>query len=159
MVVFQGFVVLALQHPRGPGTWHTTTQKRKLSEFLANGCGCAKKCYKFFDTEHYQDIRDQCAELSKDELDLVLLGQIMANINIATVVGPQSKHTPTGRKRPRLSYSHQGRSICKVTFLILHGVGKFPHYQTTTIIHNNFLYRKRQICCIMSALSCHWADH
>ncbi len=62
---------------------------------------------------HYQDVRDQCAELSRDELDHVLLGQIMANMNITTIVGPKSKHSPTVRKRPRVTYSHQGQSICK----------------------------------------------
>ena len=99
--------------------------EQRLSEFLSSGCGCSKQCYKMFVVGHYQDVRDQCAELSRDELDHVLLGQIMANMNITTIVGPKSKHSPTVRKRPGVTYSHQGQSICKLTFLVLHGIGKF----------------------------------
>ncbi len=66
MVVFQGFVVLALRHPRGPGTWHTTTQKRNFQNFWQMGVVEEFIAFlSFFDTEHYQYIRDEYAELSK----------------------------------------------------------------------------------------------
>ena len=100
------------------------TSEEKLADFLMNGCGCSQQCFKFFDVEHYEDVMGQCAELSKDELDLVLLAQIMAHIQTTNVVGPPSKHSPKVRQRPRLTFSHHGRNVCKATFLMLHGVGK-----------------------------------
>ncbi len=73
-------------------------------------------------------MRDQCSTLTKDELDLVLLGQIMASIHVSNVVGPTHKHAPTPRKRSRAQFYHHGRPICKVTFLMLHGIGIVPYY-------------------------------
>lgn len=74
--------------------------------------------------EHYEEIRDQCASLTKDEVDLVLLGQIMASIHLGNVVGPSSKHSPSPRERSRVDFYHHGRKLCQSTFLMLHGVGK-----------------------------------
>ncbi len=104
------------------------TSDEKLADFLTKGCGCRLECHKFFDAEHYRDVRDQCSTLTREELDLVLLGQIMANIHVCDVVGPQSKHAPSPRQRARLDFRHHGRKICKITHLVLHGVGKVPYY-------------------------------
>ena len=100
----------------------------KLASFLSKGCGCkfykGGPCYRQFDATHFRDIQDQCNSLTKDELDLVLLGQIMANISCLDVVGPRSKHAPSPRQRSRiLVFYHHGAKICRDTFLMLHGVG------------------------------------
>ena len=49
-----------------------------IRQFLRTGCGCRWSCCSKFDRAHYQKMRDQCSELTHDELDLVLMGQIMA---------------------------------------------------------------------------------
>ena len=100
----------------------------KLDAFLQKGCGCKlwKKgpCYRLFSREHYISRIDDCAALTHDELDLVILAQIMAHISKGEVVGPDCKHAPTARKRTRVKeFHHEGVEICKKTFLILHGIG------------------------------------
>ena len=54
----------------------------KLTAFLEEGCGCkrnsGKPCSTSFSREQYEMSRMQCAELSRTELDLVILGQIEA---------------------------------------------------------------------------------
>ena len=60
-------------HPPQPSSRKTPDEK--LADFLANGCGCKRKCSEYFDGEHYEEIRDSCSTLTREELDLVVLGQ------------------------------------------------------------------------------------
>jgi len=57
----------------------TSISDNALAMFLAKGCGCKKACgrpcYTLFTKEHYQETRWQCAELTRNELDMVLMRQ------------------------------------------------------------------------------------
>ena len=97
-----------------------------LEEFLSRGCRCASKCYRQFDRVYYGTRRDEANALTKDELDMVVLGQIMACMSVSPVVGPSHKHTPHRRQQVKTTFFHQGKKICRDTFLALHGLGK-PH--------------------------------
>ena len=114
--------------PHSSQTPSPCSHDKKLDNFLMKGCGCKLNngisCYNIFDRSHYSNIRDQCDSLSKDELDLIVLGQIMANINSDDDVGPNS---PKVYRLKRLSFFHQGRRICRGTFLILHNIGMYYH--------------------------------
>ncbi len=98
-----------------------------ISEFFDNGCGCSKwngkNCVKQFSVSHIQEIRMQCQELSRSELDLVILGQFLALMNNHDTVSVESHHRATPRVRPYLAYHHQGKPICLQTFLFLHCIG------------------------------------
>ncbi len=87
-----------------------------------------RPCYSQFPRRHFEDIRDQCAVLTRHELDLVILGQIMGNIFNEDAVGIRSRHALTPRQRSRVVFYHHGFRICKRTFLQLHGVGKNNKY-------------------------------
>ena len=56
----------------------------KAYEILHKGCGCklhdGKQCSDLFTRGHYEDTQDQMTEVTKEQVDLVILGQIMANI-------------------------------------------------------------------------------
>ena len=52
-----------------------------IAQFASEGCGCSRKCSAQFSINHLRDIRAQCYELSHDELDMVLLGQLKASCN------------------------------------------------------------------------------
>ncbi len=100
---------------------------QSISEFYENGCGCSKwngkDCVKQFSISHIQEIRMQCQELSRSELDLVILGQFQALMNNHDTVCVESRHRATLRVRPYISYHHQGKAICLQTFLFLHCIG------------------------------------
>lgn len=83
-----------------------------------------KPCSSLFSQDHYQAIQDQCVSLTRDELDLVILGQIMANIYLEDTVGERTRHAIVQRQRSRMAFFHHGRKICRATFLKLHGIGK-----------------------------------
>ena len=82
-----------------------------------------KPCHLQFSKDYFQELRDQCATFSKEELDLVILGQIMAHHHGEDTVGERSKHPSAMRQRSRMDFFHQGRRICRATFLKLHGIG------------------------------------
>ena len=57
-------------------------EERKISQFMESGCGCKmwKKgpCYTLFSREHYQTVRGDAAALSWNELNMTVMGEIMA---------------------------------------------------------------------------------
>ena len=58
----------------------------KMRLFMATGCGCAKQCSKQFSQEYMTSVRGACEELTHGELDMAILGQLMASQTLA----PQS---------------------------------------------------------------------
>ena len=112
---------------RGKLTYNVTTrvdQDPDLSAFLEKGCGCkrskGKPCYSLFSRDHYESMRMQCRELSRDELDLVILGQIAALLaHTSNTIAPK----PLPRQRSSMAFYHGGVQICRKTFQKLHGIG------------------------------------
>ena len=70
-------------------------------------------------------VPDWCASMTKEQLDMAILGQIMASLNMEDTVGGRSKHTVVARQRTRLVFFHLGKKICRKTFTMLHGIGMF----------------------------------
>ena len=62
----------------------------------------------------------QCAELSRNELDLVILGQISALLPSSSQMNAHRSST----QRHRMAFYHHGVPVCRETFLKLHGIGK-----------------------------------
>ena len=62
----------------------------------------------------------QAAELTHNELDLVILGSLMSIINTGNNI-KDGAHKPVKRKRTFLSFQHNG---CQVTYQFLFGIGK-----------------------------------
>ena len=63
-------------------------------------------------TTYIKDIRYAAIELNRNELDLVIMGQLAATINT------------DNQKRSYTSFLHGGQRVCKKTFAFLHGIGK-----------------------------------
>jgi hypothetical protein len=59
------------------------------------------------------------AELTNDELDLVVMGQVMAGC----FTGETSSHRGQERGKSYTVFYHQGAKICQKTFLFLHTIG------------------------------------
>ena len=57
------------------------TEETVCSDFLNEGCGCHLKCSSRFSPSYLREVRQQMAELSKDELDLVVIGEILSTIH------------------------------------------------------------------------------
>ena len=95
-------------------------------KFTEDTCGCTKAdgkpCSTLFSLEHYIELRAQASFLTHDELDLVLMGSIMSTIMTDDIAW--RRHKPAKRSRIRQHYMHNGHTVCKTTFMFMHGVGK-----------------------------------
>lgn len=118
-------------------------------EFIEQTCGCkranGRPCSSLFSLDYYIERRAQACLLTRNELDLVMLGSIMSTTRIDDVT--HGRHKPVKRQRPRACYMHNGCEICKVTFGFIFGVGRKHridairnHYAEeglTTRVHKN----------------------
>ena len=84
----------------------------------------------------------QCSELTRNELDLVLLGQISALLSSDPDTAANNQ-----RKRSNMAFYHGGARICRITFQKLHGIGtmisEHAHVLTCTHIHTQSYYTKK----------------
>ena len=92
--------------------------------FMEKGCGCQlwekQQCYLQFSSSHYSSQRSQCASLSKDELDMLILGQLAALSHFEL----NPKYSLLTPKRVHTTYYHLRKQVCRTTFLFLHGIGR-----------------------------------
>lgn len=74
-------------------------------------------------------VRLSCAELTRSELDLVILGQLLAFTNNSPGVVTTSRHARGERQCSSTSYFHQGKQVCVKMFRMLHSIGekRFKH--------------------------------
>ena len=87
-------------------------EKRLVDDFTSVGCGCKKgpnrsSCSLQFDRDYIASVRDSCLELSHNELDMLLMGQIIACTDDSYS-----------------SFFHQGKRICKAMFFFFHAISK-----------------------------------
>ena len=88
-----------------------------------------------------KDVRLSFRALSSSEMDMALMGQLMAYSNTNSFTSSFHK-TPHERSRPHTVYYHQGKSICNVMFHFLHGISKNKLYNITRSLIENGLTPK-----------------
>ena len=102
-------------------------EEQLVAMFLDGGCGCAKwkgqNCIRQCARSDIQESRSQCQQLSRGELDMLIMGKLVAFGNTGDNTSIEWRHAPTPRTRIHYSYHHQGKSICLKTFLFLHSIG------------------------------------
>ena len=114
----------------------------KVDEFCRNGCGCSMNCGMQFSVKHYLLTRSNAQQMYRKELDMALMGQVMAFTFCSQVPQNSTKHRHQLKNREKNSamYFHNGLRICKKTFLFLHDIGDFrlraikAHYLTEGLV-------------------------
>jgi len=98
-------------------------------KFVELTCGCCKgtgntPCSDLFSLDHYVELRAQSSFLTRDELDLALMGSIMCTV-IRDDWVRDGRHKPVKkRKLTTMIYMHEAHEVCKKTFIFLYGIGK-----------------------------------
>ena len=110
--------------------WETeqASELSKCEKFLVETCGCTladgAPCSTLFKQQYIMDTRAQCFFLSRDQLDMLILGSVVCTICEDDDVGVRSGHKPTKRQRTTIEYVHKAYSVCRKTFTFLHGISK-----------------------------------
>ena len=107
-------------------------------------CGCHKgaasrPCSSQFLVDHFTAVRASCSELTRSELDMAIMGQLMAGMNNDQTTNTSSSHKATNRQRASLSLYHQGKPICEKVFCFLHGIGETRYKNLKKSLHSNGL--------------------
>ena len=96
------------------------------SVLILKTCGCkiadGQPCSSLFSEDYINDTRAKCFFLSRDQLDMVLLGCVASNICVDDDVGIRSGHKPAKWQRTSIDYAHKGYNVCRDMFTFLHGV-------------------------------------
>ena len=103
-------------------------EEKRVKEFIDRGCGCdngpnKSQCSLLFPIEHYRSLRSTFAELNHDELDLIVMGHIMAHTFQSSLLQGHHSYVPTERRITYSQFFHQGHHVCQRTFLFIHTIG------------------------------------
>ncbi len=104
------------------------SEDQKVEQFMTTGCSCTKwkgnSCSFQFTSEHVKDMRLSCMELTHSELDLIIMGQVLACTNTGEHTVTDVHHIAHhDRKHQYTNFLHQGHQICIEIFRFLHVVG------------------------------------
>ena len=98
-------------------------EKERIEAYVLCGCSCQygpdeSPCHRLFSATQYEEMRNECRELSRDELDLVIMGELRA-LTFRDLITWRNE----GRRRTISYYQFGGHPVCKNTFCFLHNIG------------------------------------
>ena len=96
--------------------------QKSIEDFIRSTCGC-KLGSSFLSKQTIEKCRADNLELSRDELDLVILAQIRAGRSMDTQPTLRRSHHEKTANRSMSKYHIHGVLICRKTFMFLHCVG------------------------------------
>lgn len=103
-------------------------EEERVRQFGCQGCSCKNgpnnsPCCLLFSVSYYQSLRDTLSEMTHDELDLLVMGQVMAHTVQTKHVQCHHGASPAERKLIHCQFFHLGHHVCQTTFLFLHTIG------------------------------------
>ena len=129
-------------------------EERHIARYLAQGCKCSlnsgNPCHTAFTASQIQTAREECRQLSHDELDLVVMGQLRAVCQNDPVT-QKTKARNTEHRRSTTLFRFGGHRVCQKTFCFLHTMshkrlesikaswmenGLCPRVRATVVPHN-----------------------
>ena len=98
-----------------------------VEEFMSSTCGCkigpkSTPCCTFLTRDTIEKYRSDNLDLTRDELDLVILGQIRACCSVPYQPSLRSMHHEKKSSRSVTQYYACGIQVCRQTFMFLHCV-------------------------------------
>lgn len=106
----------------------TDTEEVTVSTFMTTGFGCRKvkgaPCFRQCSLSYVEEFRASSAELTPAELDMVIMGQLMAGMNTNDTASTIARHKGDDREKCYTTFTHQGKLVCIRMFKFLHGIGE-----------------------------------
>ena len=98
-------------------------EEGRIARFLAGGCSCklhdGTPCCTQFTASMLQEARAECRQLSREQLDMVVMGQLRALCQRDSLT-QRSKARNFERKRTCTPFNFQDHRVCRDTFVFLH---------------------------------------
>ena len=120
-----------------------------VTRFASAGCNCkyfgGEPCCKTFSGSHYLKVRDKCRQLTWSELDLVVMGQLLA-LTQTDQMTQAKKHSPKERRKSFTCFKHGGHNICIRTFCFLHTIGRSKFQSIKAHFESNDLCPRHRSC-------------
>jgi len=92
-----------------------TEEEVTVSTFMTTGCGCRKvkgaPCFRQFSLSYVEEFRASCVELTPAELDMVIMGQLMAGMNTSDTVSTIARHKDDDHEKCSQP-SHTRANLC-----------------------------------------------
>ena len=102
-------------------------EESRIAQFVAEGCKCkladGNPCCQLFSASMYKSLRDECHALTRDELDLVVMGQLRALVHNDRMT-QKTKARNTERVRTSTQFLFGGHRVCTNTFCFLHTMSR-----------------------------------
>ena len=100
-----------------------------VEKYTSEGCGCdvvSGGCSKRFTAQYLESYRRDCRELTRSELDMAILGQLVAFTNTSSLTqhSISYRHQPENRQKVYRMFWHSGSRVCRKTFLFLHSISE-----------------------------------
>ena len=83
-----------------------------------------KPCSTMLDPVDLLNCRMQSLSLSRNELDMCISAKISVGLHCTASTISSHRKYQTERKRDRMTYMHEGKKICRDTFMFMHGIFK-----------------------------------
>ena len=93
--------------------------------FIEKDC-CKKQCNKKLDEKDVMEMRNNCRELKREEMDLLIMGELLTCMDVTMMTGGV-RHKPHDRRRPRSNFRFHGEEVS-----ILYN---FIFFLTNSVIH------------------------
>ena len=88
-------------------------------------------------------MRDECRQLTHSELDLVVMGQLLA-LTYTDEMTQAKKHSPKERQRSFIYFKHCGHNVCIKTFCFLHTMGQSKFQSIKASFESNGLRPRKR---------------
>ncbi len=96
-----------------------------------------KACSTQFSVSYVKEIRLSFKCMTKEQLDLILMGQLIAHTDTNKITTFKNGNISHERVKLYTSNFHCGQRICRKMFLFIHGVGKKHLYNLACSFHKN----------------------
>ena len=112
-------------------------ERQAVDDFIARGCSCTlgklgTSCSKQLSRSLIDSTRQDCLDLTRNELDLIILSQIHSHQNIDDV-GSTSHHTA------RSTFYIHGLQLCLTTYLYVHCISRKRYQNLVKQYHEHGL--------------------
>ena len=110
--------------------WQVDIDERpRVMAMIETMCGCMKGIgsrpyLSQYTSDYVLSVRASCSELTRSELDMFVMSQLMAGMKDDTKTNTHARNREKDQLRVAYSFHYQGKQVCEKMFRFLHNFGE-----------------------------------